>query len=115
MAQLDARASPEDALSWLDELIGEAKSDCFALYGKHVDPWKARSAHRLGFSQPFVRGRGARLFDAGGRAFLDFEAGNAVFAIGRNHPRLTRALSLLLASEPPNWVARNVPELAARF
>jgi len=41
----------------------------------------------------FVRGEGCRLFDRGGRAYLDFAAGIAVCALGHAHPRLIAALT----------------------
>lgn len=40
----------------------------------------------------FVRGRGARLWDAEGREWLDFLGGIAVSALGHDHPRLTAEL-----------------------
>jgi predicted acetylornithine/succinylornithine family transaminase len=40
----------------------------------------------------FVRGQGARLWDAEGRQWLDFLGGIAVSALGHNHPRLVAAL-----------------------
>lgn len=39
-----------------------------------------------------VRGRGARVWDAEGREYLDFIAGIAVTSIGHCHPRLVRAI-----------------------
>jgi predicted acetylornithine/succinylornithine family transaminase len=41
---------------------------------------------------PLVRGRGARVWDADGRAYLDFLSGIAVTSIGHCHPRLVRAI-----------------------
>ncbi len=40
----------------------------------------------------FVRGQGARLWDADGRQWLDFLGGIAVSALGHNHPRLVAEL-----------------------
>ena len=40
----------------------------------------------------FVRGEGARLFDASGRSWLDFIAGIAVNGLGHCHPALVAAL-----------------------
>jgi predicted acetylornithine/succinylornithine family transaminase len=39
-----------------------------------------------------VRGRGARVWDAEGREYLDFLSGIAVTSLGHAHPRLTRAI-----------------------
>jgi LysW-gamma-L-lysine/LysW-L-ornithine aminotransferase len=41
----------------------------------------------------FVRGRGARLWDADGREYLDCMAGIAVASLGHAHPRLVRAIA----------------------
>ena len=41
----------------------------------------------------FVRGDGARLFDASGKAYLDFAAGIAVNALGHSHPRWVAAVA----------------------
>jgi acetylornithine/N-succinyldiaminopimelate aminotransferase len=40
----------------------------------------------------FVRGEGARLWDAEGREYLDFVAGIAVLAVGHSHPRVVAAI-----------------------
>ena len=41
----------------------------------------------------FERGEGCRLFDATGRAYLDFISGIGVSALGHAHPRLTAAIA----------------------
>lgn len=41
----------------------------------------------------FVRGEGARLWDAEGREYLDFLAGIAVAGVGHAHPRVARAIA----------------------
>lgn len=45
----------------------------------------------------FVEGRGCRLRDADGNAYLDFFAGVAVASLGHSHPRFVQALSQQLA------------------
>jgi len=40
----------------------------------------------------FTRGRGCRLYDSGGREYLDFLGGIAVNALGHAHPRLVRVI-----------------------
>jgi len=40
----------------------------------------------------FARGRGCRLYDSEGRAYLDFLGGIAVNALGHAHPRLVRVI-----------------------
>src|SRR5918912_907232 len=41
----------------------------------------------------FTRGRGCRLFDADGRAYLDLTSGVGVAALGHAHPRLAAAIA----------------------
>ena len=57
-----------------------------ALYDKYVMETYARA------DLLFVRGRGARLWDAAGREFLDFAAGIAVCSLGHCHPAVTQAI-----------------------
>jgi predicted acetylornithine/succinylornithine family transaminase len=45
------------------------------------------------FPVAFVRGEGARLFDADGREYLDFLGGIAVALLGHTHPEVTRAIT----------------------
>ncbi|MGH9731967.1 MAG: aspartate aminotransferase family protein, partial [Candidatus Acidiferrales bacterium] len=40
----------------------------------------------------FARGKGCRLYDTRGRAYLDFLGGIAVNALGYSHPRLVRVM-----------------------
>ena len=40
----------------------------------------------------FTHGRGCRLYDSSGRAYLDFLAGIAVNALGYAHPRIVRVI-----------------------
>src|SRR6185436_3721806 len=44
------------------------------------------------FERTWVRGEGHRLYDAEGKAYLDFATGIAVTILGHHHPRVTAAL-----------------------
>ena len=57
-----------------------------ALERDHVVPAYAR--------QPvaFVRGDGARLWDADGAEYLDFQTGLAVTSLGHSHPAVVEAI-----------------------
>jgi 4-aminobutyrate aminotransferase len=54
---------------------------------QHLSPVMARY-----FERTWVRGEGHRLYDAEGRAYLDFATGIAVTILGHHHPRVTAAL-----------------------
>ncbi len=61
--------------------------DLRALEARHIVPTYKR--------QPvvFVRGRGARLYDAGGREYLDLLSGIGVASLGHAHPGLAAAIA----------------------
>jgi predicted acetylornithine/succinylornithine family transaminase len=61
--------------------------EIIALTGKYVANTYARYPIAL------VRGEGCRVWDADGKAYLDFVAGIAVCALGHGHPRLLRAMT----------------------
>jgi acetylornithine/N-succinyldiaminopimelate aminotransferase len=57
-----------------------------ALEREHVVPAYAR------MPVAFVRGEGARLWDAGGDEYLDFQTGLAVTSLGHSHPAVVEAI-----------------------
>jgi acetylornithine/N-succinyldiaminopimelate aminotransferase len=69
----------------------------------------------------FVRGSGSRLWDAGGREYLDFLSGLAVTSLGHSHPAVAEALctqaakllhvSNLFGTEPQREVAATLDRL----
>ena len=61
--------------------------EIIALTGKYVANTYAR------FPVALVRGEGCRVWDADGKAYLDFVAGIAVCALGHSHPRLVKAIT----------------------
>ncbi|MCI0371369.1 MAG: aspartate aminotransferase family protein [candidate division NC10 bacterium] len=61
--------------------------EIIALTGKYVATTYAR------FPIALVRGEGCRVWDADGKAYLDFVAGIAVCALGHSHPRLVQAIT----------------------
>ena len=61
--------------------------EIIALTGKYVANTYTRYPIAL------VRGEGCRVWDADGKAYLDFVAGIAVCALGHSHPRLVKAIT----------------------
>jgi acetylornithine/succinyldiaminopimelate/putrescine aminotransferase len=57
-----------------------------ALEREHVVPAYAR------MPVAFVRGEGARLWDAEGNEYLDFQSGLAVTSLGHGHPAVVEAI-----------------------
>src|SRR5206468_12937683 len=48
--------------------------------------------HAIGFDNVFERAEGAYYWDGDGNRYLDFLSGFGVFALGRNHPVIRKAL-----------------------
>jgi ornithine--oxo-acid transaminase len=84
----------------------------YALYGRHLNEQMVRVIKTLGFDAGFCRGSGQYLYDRDGNRYLDLLSGFGVFAIGRNHPRLRRALTSVLDAELANLVQMDVSTLA---
>jgi acetylornithine/succinyldiaminopimelate/putrescine aminotransferase len=96
----------------LRQLMADRLSDRDGLFERHINRFTVRSARRLGTANDFVRAEGAYVYDRDGRRFTDLDAGNGVFNIGRNHPRVQSVIRDLLALETPNMVSRRIPLLA---
>ena len=64
-----------------------AASDARQLGARYLSPVMARY-----FERTWVRGEGHRLYDAEGKAYLDFATGIAVTILGHRHPRVTAAI-----------------------
>src|SRR6202044_2018813 len=62
-------------------------------------PQLPRMLHAIGFDKVYERGEGCHLYDRDGRRYLDYLSGFGVFAVGRNHPVVRRALTDVLDGE----------------
>src|ERR1700719_2319156 len=83
--------------------LAAVRSQGYELHGKYLNPQLPRTLRTIGFDKDYVRGEGAYLYDAGGHAYADFLAGFGVFAAGRNHPVIRRALHDALDAELADW------------
>jgi ornithine--oxo-acid transaminase len=73
-----------------------------ALNDRFLNPQLGRIVRALGFDRQWVRGEGAHLVDAEGERYLDLLCGYGVFAVGRNHPTVVRALREALEAQTAN-------------
>jgi acetylornithine/succinyldiaminopimelate/putrescine aminotransferase len=60
--------------------------------------------HAIGFDKSYERAEGAYLYDGDGRRYADFLAGFGVYAVGRNHPVVRKALHDMLDAELADMV-----------
>lgn len=79
---------------------------------QHINPAMAAVLKTIGFDANYTKGQGAYLFDDQGRRIIDCLGGYAVFAAGRNHPVIRKALQDAMDLDLPNLPGVGAPKLA---
>ena len=95
----------------LDALEARA-GEKFTLHEKYLNPKMVQVLKTIGFDRHYVRAEGAYLYDKEGQRYLDLLSGFGVFAVGRNHPTVKRALADVLAGDLADLVQMDVSPLA---
>jgi ornithine--oxo-acid transaminase len=108
----DARTVPSlDALGVVMEAM--ARSDeTLELAARHIDPAFVEVLRLLGFDREYVSARGSYLYDAAGRAYLDFHSGEGFTSLGHNHPEVADVLQAVLSAELVDGVQIHYSPLA---
>ncbi|HVU51716.1 MAG TPA: aspartate aminotransferase family protein [Polyangia bacterium] len=88
----------------LAQELSERAGESFALHERYLNPQMVRMLKTIGFDRHYVRAEGPYLFDESGARYLDLLAGFGVFAVGRNHPTIKKALLDVLGADLPNLV-----------
>ncbi|MDR0346486.1 MAG: aspartate aminotransferase family protein [Nocardiopsaceae bacterium] len=83
----------------LPALLTARRGQGYQLHASHLNPQLPRMLHAIGFDRVYERAEGAYLYDADGNSYADFLSGFGVFAVGRNHPVVRRALHDMLDAE----------------
>jgi ornithine--oxo-acid transaminase len=100
----DSLGVVSDAIARTDETL--------ALATRHLDPSLVDVLHILGFDKEYVSAQGSYLYDAEGRAYLDFHSGEGFASLGHNHPDVRDALEATLAANLVDGVQLNYSVLA---
>jgi acetylornithine/succinyldiaminopimelate/putrescine aminotransferase len=79
------------------------------MYAKHINPQFVRTLRTIGFDRNYVRAEGPILYDADGNDYLDLLSGYGVFALGRSHPRIIKAIHEALDLSYPNMIQMDAP------
>jgi len=87
----------------LPALLAAHRGDGYELYGRYLNPQQPKVLHAIGFDKVYARAEGAYLYDSDGHQYADFLAGFGVFAAGRNHPVIRRALHDALDARLADW------------
>jgi acetylornithine/succinyldiaminopimelate/putrescine aminotransferase len=88
LKELDSLGIVAGAMSRTDET--------FALAARHLDSSLVDVLGILGFDRDYVSAQGSYLFDAEGRAYLDFHTGEGFASLGHNHPGVAEVLQAVL-------------------
>src|ERR1700750_1646204 len=95
----------------LPSLLAAHAGEGSELHARYLNPQLPRTLRTIGFDKNYVRGEGAYLFDAEGHAYADFLSGFGVFAAGRSHPVIKKALADALERASAAWPHFNCPPI----
>ncbi len=85
-------------------LIDTRRGENYRLHSEYLNPQLAKVLKTLGFDRFYERGEGCYLYDRAGERYLDFLSGFGVFALGRSHPVIKKALADAIELDLPNLV-----------
>jgi ornithine--oxo-acid transaminase len=92
-------------------LIEQRQRDGEQLHARHLNQQVPRVLGTIGFSRVLTGANGAWYEDIDGQRYLDFLAGFGVYAVGRNHPVVRRALHDVLDAELADMIQFDLPLL----
>jgi ornithine--oxo-acid transaminase len=91
-------AHPVDSLGVIADAMARA-DETLDLAARHLDSSLVDVLRILGFDKEYVSARGSYLYDAAGRAYLDFHTGEGFASLGHNHPDVRDVLQATLAAD----------------
>ncbi|MDQ7090151.1 MAG: aspartate aminotransferase family protein [Methylococcales bacterium] len=94
------------------ELFSNHADEKFALHEQYLNNQMVRVLKTIGYDRTYTRAEGQYLYDNQGAEYLDLLSGFGVFALGRNHPTVIKALQETLTLELPNLVQMDVSLLS---
>jgi ornithine--oxo-acid transaminase len=83
-------------------VVADAKAraeETLALAARHLDPSLVDVLRILGFDEQYVSAKGSYVYDASGRAYLDFHTGEGFASLGHNHPGVREVLQATLDAD----------------
>src|ERR1700751_1222808 len=96
----------------VSEMFVDRQSQRSSMHTRYLNEQLVRVLKTIGYDVGFQKGQGQYLYDRQGARYLDLLSGFGVFAIGRNHPDLRKALKSVLDADLPNLVQLDVSTLA---
>ena len=102
---------PTDSLGVVSD-ARERAGETLGLASRHLDSSLVDVLRILGFDKEYVSAQGSHLYDAAGRAYLDFHTGEGFATLGHNHPDVRDVLRATLAADLVDGVQLNYSVLA---
>ncbi len=100
-----------DALGVVTDAMARSR-ETLALAARHLDPSLVDVLRILGFDKQYTSAQGSYLYDASGRAYLDFHTGEGFASLGHNHPDVREVLQATLAANLVDGVQLHYSALA---
>jgi 4-aminobutyrate aminotransferase-like enzyme len=100
-----------DSLGVVAEAIARA-DETLELAARHLDPSLVDVLRILGFDEQYTSAEGSYLYDAAGRAYLDFHTGEGFASLGHNNPDVRDVLQATLAANLVDGVQLHYSVLA---
>jgi ornithine--oxo-acid transaminase len=100
-----------DSLGVVTEAMARA-DETLGLAARHLDSSLVDMLRILGFDKEYVSAQGSYLYDAAGRAYLDFHTGEGFASLGHNHPDVRDVLRATLAGDLVDGVQLHYSALA---
>jgi ornithine--oxo-acid transaminase len=88
----------------LGSLMDARRGENFKLHQEFLNPQLARVLKTLGIDRFYEKAEGCYLIDREGDRYLDFLSGFGVYALGRSHPVVKKALHEAIDMDLPNMV-----------
>ena len=98
--------------SYIAALLKDRAGQNFTLHEAHLNTQMVRVLKAIGYDRVYTRAKGPYLYDNEGTEYLDLLSGFGVYALGRNHPTVIKALQDVLTSELPDMVQMDVSLLS---
>jgi ornithine--oxo-acid transaminase len=108
---VDGDAPALDSLGIIAEAMARADQTS-ALAARHLDSSLVAVLRILGMDKDYRTARGSYLYDAAGRAYLDFHTGEGFASLGHNHPDVREVLRAALSADLVDGVQLHYSPLA---
>ncbi len=104
-------ALARDGLGVVDDAMARG-DETLDLAARHLDRSLVEVLRILGFDTEYTSARGSYLYDAAGRAYLDFHTGEGFASLGHNHPGVSEVLRAALDADLVDGVQIHYSALA---